>query len=187
MRQSIFDLSGGRAVLSGTSNGRQLLSALIANTPAKDSPEVIYLDFDQIEIATSSFLREGIVGFRNFARSSMQTLYPVLANASLETLEELEFYLKQTNDSMWHCKMDSSGLPKRVILLGELEPSLRETLDLVMASGATTAPLLSARPSERNIGVTAWNNRLSALSTKGILIERREGKTKKYSPVLETL
>jgi hypothetical protein len=35
------------------------------------------------------------------------------------------------------------------------------------------------------VGPTAWNNRLSNLASRGLLIERRGGKTKTFAPVLE--
>jgi hypothetical protein len=51
--------------------------------------------------------------------------------------------------------------------------------------GAVTAPELAARFPEENIGPTAWNNRLSGLAAKGLLVERKLGKTKSFSPLLE--
>ncbi|NJO33858.1 MAG: hypothetical protein HC869_12650 [Rhodospirillales bacterium] len=54
-----------------------------------------------------------------------------------------------------------------------------------MVPGAITAPELAARFSHQGIGPTAWNNRLSALATKGLLVERKQGKSKSFSPLLE--
>lgn len=187
MQISVYELCGKKSILSGTFSGRQLLSALIAAVPSKDSPEVIFLDFTSVDVATSSFLRESIFSFRSFTRRSIPSLYPVISNASNAVLDELDFYLKQTNDSIWYCTLEANGSIGSATILGELEPSLRETFDLVQGLGRTSAPQLAALPSERTIGVTAWNNRLSALSGKGLIVERRDGKTKTFSPVLESV
>jgi hypothetical protein len=48
-----------------------------------------------------------------------------------------------------------------------------------------TAPELALRFSDQSIGPTAWNNRLSGLAAKGVLVERKVGKTKSFSPLLE--
>jgi hypothetical protein len=52
--------------------------------------------------------------------------------------------------------------------------------------GAASAPELANRFTDNNIGPTAWNNRLSGLAAKGLLVERRQGKSKSFSPLLET-
>ena len=42
-----------------------------------------------------------------------------------------------------------------------------------------------AAQSQESLAPTAWNNRLSSLAARGLLIERRSGKTKTFAPVLE--
>jgi len=46
-----------------------------------------------------------------------------------------------------------------------------------------TAPAMTQQ-SGQAVGATAWNNRLSALAAKGLIMEQRRGKTKIFRPVL---
>jgi hypothetical protein len=70
-------------------------------------------------------------------------------------------------------------------LIGELDPAQRATFEAARKSGAITAPELATRFADQQIGPTAWNNRLSVLATKGLLVERKHGKSKSFSPLLE--
>ena len=186
MRLSIFDLAHRQSVLAGSAPGRKLLAALIAATPGVDAPEALFLDFAGVEVVTSSFLRESVIGFRDFARSSLQNIYPVVANAAPAVVEELEFFTKQRNDVLWRCDLDAAGRASGATLIGELDPAQRATFDIVMRLGVATAPQLAAQWDGEKIGPTAWNNRLAALAAKGLLVERRDGKTKSFIPLLET-
>ncbi|MGK9233399.1 STAS-like domain-containing protein [Inquilinus limosus] len=172
-------------MLSGGIPGRKLLAALIAVTPPADEPSPVFLDFAGIEVATSSFLREAVIGFRDYTRQSLSNVYPVAANLTLAVLEELEFFLRARNDVFWVCDLDAADNVTAAHLLGDLEPAQRTTFDAVLELGAVTAPELAARFPDQRIGPTAWNNRLSGLAAKGLLVERRIGKAKSFSPLLE--
>lgn len=184
MKLSIFALAGGQPVLSGVQAGRQLLGKLVAAARPPAEPEPVYLDFDGIVVATASFLREGVIAFRDYARATVPALYPVIANASPAVIEELEFFLRHRKDAFWACRLTRSGEPRNAIILGELDEAHRSTFDLVTRLGMASAPSLAARSQER-LAPTAWNNRLSNLAARGLLIERRSGKTKTFAPVLE--
>jgi hypothetical protein len=186
MRLSIFSLAGDRAVLTGSAPGRKLLSALIEGAGRPAAPEVAFLDLSSVEVATSSFLRESVFGFRDYARAALPNLYPVVANASSGVLEELDFFVRHRSDVLWCCCRDNDGTVTKAHVLGELDPIQRQTFEAVLERGSASAPELAAAASGDSIGPTAWNNRLSALASKGLLIERRHGKTKTFSPVLET-
>jgi hypothetical protein len=185
LRLEIRALVGGQHILSGSADGRRLLARLIDVTPPVDAPERLYLDFTGIEVATVSFLREGVIGYRDFTRASRQNIYPIVANALPAVLEELELFLKARGDALWCCSLDVQGRTSAHRILGELDPVQRKTFDLVSETGTATAPGLATRFSEEKIGPTAWNNRLSGLATKGLLVETREGKTKVFRPLLE--
>ena len=185
MRLSIFDLSERQSILAGSAAGRKLLAALIAATPAVDAPEALFLDFGGVKVATSSFLRESVIGFRDFSRSSLQNIYPIVANATPAVVEELEFFTNQNSDALWRCNLNSAGRASGAALIGELDPPQRTTFDVVMSLGSATARQLAAQLGGEKIGPTAWNNRLSALAAKGLLVERRSGKTKSFSPLSE--
>jgi hypothetical protein len=185
-RLLLKQMSDGRTVLSGAGAGRALLAKLIAQTEPTARSEVVFLDFSGIEIATSSFLRESVIGFRDYARNSLQNVYPVVANASDSVSEELEFFVRNRGDAVWSCTLNDAGEISSPEVLGELDPVQRATFEAVIKCGAATASELAAREPNSGVGLTAWNNRLSWLSTKGLLVEKRSGKTKSFSPTLET-
>ena len=185
MRHYLLDLMDGQTVLSGAIAGRRLLSALIAATPSADSPTALFLDFNDVEVATASFLRESVIAFRDYARQSLPNIYPAAANLNAAVAEELDFFVRSRGDVLWSCELDSQGNVIVARLIGELEPAQRVTFNAVLESGATSAPELATRFADARIGPTAWNNRLSALASKGLVVERRQGKSKSFSSLLE--
>jgi hypothetical protein len=185
LRHSLLDLMRGQTVLSGAIQGRLLLSALIAATPSAGTPTLAYLDFTGIEVATASFLRDSVIAFRDYARQALPNIYPVVANLGAAVAEELDFFVRARGDVLLTCDLDTKGDVVTSRLVGDLDPAQRATFDIVREVGSISAPELAARFADQNIGATAWNNRLSALASKGLLIERRQGKSKSFSPLLE--
>ncbi len=183
LKLSVIDLADGQQVLSGAQAGRQLLGKLVAAARLPADPEPAYLDFQGVSVATASFLREGVIAFRDHARATLPGLYPVIANASLAVVEELEFFLRHRRDALWACQLTPAGEPRDSKILGDLDDAHRSTFDLVVQLGMATAPILAAQ-SRENLSPTAWNNRLSSLAARGLLIERKAGKTKTFVPVL---
>jgi hypothetical protein len=185
LRYQLLKMMDGRNVLSGNVAGRKLLTALIAAAPTADMPTAVFLDFTRVKVATSSFLREAVIGFRDYARLSLANVYPVAANLEAPVLEELEFFLRSRNDVFWVCDLDANEQVSGARLLGDLDPAQRATFDAVRDLGSVTAPELAAHFPNQSIGPTAWNNRLSVLAAKGLLVERKVGKTKSFSSLLE--
>jgi hypothetical protein len=185
VRHQVLKMMDGRSVLSGAMAGRKLLTALISATPPSDAPIAAFLDFKGVAVATTSFLRDAVIGFRDYVRLSLANIYPVAANLEPAVLEELEFFLRARNDVFWICDLDKTERVNHARLLGDLDPTQRATFDAVRELGAVTAPELATRFPNQNIGPTAWNNRLSGLAAKGLLVERKLGKTKSFSPLLE--
>ncbi len=185
MRYRLIDLMGGRTVLSGAIPGRKLLSALITTTPSAEVPTPAFLDFAGVEVATASFLREAVIGFRDYARQSLRNVYPAVANLPPAVAEELEFFVRSSGDVLWRCELGPDDVVFSARLIGELDPAQLATFKATRDLGAVTAPELAARFADQQIGPTAWNNRLSALATKGLLVERKQGKSKSFSPLLE--
>jgi hypothetical protein len=110
----------------------------------------------------------------------------VIANATDAVSEELSFFLRHRTDALWACDL-VDGRPVDARLLGELDEVQRITFERVLELRSASAPALAAeRKGEIGVGATAWNNRLSNLAARGLLIERRGGKTKTFTPVLET-
>ena len=185
MRFPVQALCQDQTILSGAQSGRRLFAALVGQAVEPRLPEVAFLDFAGIEVATASCLRESVVAFRDHARTTLPNLYPVIANPSPSVREELDFFLRQRKDVMWSCTLDAQGRAGTPELLGVLDEAHRAAFDLVQSLGIASAPDLAAR-SDAAVGPTAWNNRLSQLASRGLLIERKAGKTKTFIPVLET-
>lgn len=172
--------------LAGAEVGRKLLGALITQVGSSVEPEPIFLDFDQVAVATSSFIREAVLGFRDYSRSTKPNLYPVVANANPGIVEELEFYLEAQRDAIWICELDANGQWENSRLLGVLDPVARRTFEAVTELGSATVAQVASRypdPAIKKAG-TAWNNRLAALVRQGVLMESRSGVAKIFTPVL---
>jgi hypothetical protein len=183
MRHSVFQLTG-TSVLAGAQPGRLLLAKLVVKTANGGAPYKVFLDFDGIEAATASFLRESVFGFRDFCLKSAPTVYPVLANLSEAVKEEVAFFARERGEAIWCCKLTVAGrvAGKELIGLDELEAGQQQALNLVDSLPEATAPTM-ARKAGDTVGPTAWNNRLAALASKGLIVTSQRGKTKVFHPV----
>lgn len=187
IRYSMLTNTSGNATLAGSAMGRQMLAQLIEKTRPAAEPTIAFLDFSDVDIATGSFLREAVLGFRDFCRNAAGMIYPVVANGNATIEEELATYLRGRNDAIWACSLASEGQAIDPHILGELDAGQISTLQLIGQHHPISAPELAKLRPEDKIGTTAWNNRLAALSAKGMLKEVRHGKTKLFSPVMETI
>ncbi len=186
MRFSVYELCGCQPILSGVRAGRHAFAQMAAKATPPVSEETAYLDFSGIEVATGSFLRESVMAFRDYARSTLPYLYPVVANPSEAVTEELVFLLKHRKDVLWSCRLSADGDVTEGTVLGELDTGHRIAFDLVSRLRTASAPDLAAQ-GDASIGPTAWNNRLAFLASRGLLMERRAGKSKMFTPVLEII
>ncbi|RSY85967.1 hypothetical protein DAH66_09750 [Sphingomonas koreensis] len=167
--------------------GRQMLALLISETKAVSEASVAFLDFDGVDIATGSFLREAVLGFRDFSRNAIGILYPVVANANAAIEEELSDYLADRTDAMWACGLNGAGAISDPHVLGVLDSAHAKTLRFIVERHPISAPELAKLYPDEGIGPTAWNNRLATLSAKGIVMELKSGKTKTFTPVLDAV
>jgi hypothetical protein len=178
---------GGSNVLAQAAGGRAVLRKLLAITDAEpDRPEPVFLDFHDVEVATSSFLRESVLGFRDATRTRRSNFYPVISGANATVKEELLDMLRLRGEAMLSCNLSSTGSPRDVELLGALDPKYRQTFDLVARRGETDAGTLMRESGEDDtVSRTAWNNRLATLAGLGLVVEISQGRAKRYKPVLE--
>lgn len=176
-------------ILAGASLGQHVLGTLIGSAPRPATPTICYLDFDEVHIATASFMRECVVGFRDYARQQNANLYPVVANASAPVIEDLEIVLRAKGDAIAACQLDVRGVATKAIVVGHLEPKQRQTLDGVRLLGEANAGALFKQfgNGKALASPTAWNNRLAGLVSRGLLIEARKGRSKSYRCVLHGL
>jgi len=177
---------GDLHVLAGALTGRKMLAKLVELTGQEpDQPEPVFLDFEGVEVATASFLRESVLSFRDNVRRRRSNFYPVIANASDLIADELKVLLVPNGKVLMLCSLDKSGEPHEPRLAGELDPKQRVTFDLVRQRGETDAAELMREYGKReNTTVqTAWNNRLTSLASLGLLVELSQGRAKRYRPL----
>ena len=175
-------------VLASALTGQKVFAAMVADTAPTSEPEIAFLDFSGVSVATVSFLRECVVGYRNHARSHWNSIYPVVANLAGSIREDLELFLRDRGDAMAICDLDKAGRATNVQLVGRLDGKQDLTLRAVIEQGEIDATTLAERfKGEKAVSPTAWNNRLAALATKGLVIELSSGRSKRYRPVLEKL
>jgi hypothetical protein len=179
---------GNRGVLAGALNGRAALTrllALAANEPAR--PEMVFLDFRDIEVATASYLRECIAGFRDAIRGRDSLYYPVVANPNEAVRDELLEVARARGDVFMTCALATDGTVSQPALVGDLEAKQRLTFTLVQQHGVTDAgELMREHGRHENMRhATTWNNRLASLARLGLIVEMREGRLKRYRPLLE--
>lgn len=188
MRQmiSVLKLASGRTVLAGAVQGKSMLGKLITAVSRPGVPEPVLLSFDGVDAATGSFLRESILGFREYCTKTQPNLYPVVANANEVILDELEFLLNLNGDALLTCEVNKQGKIKSSRVVGQLNDKQQLTFNAVLeAREADAATLESKYRESEQIQTTGWNNRLSSLVAKGVLMEIRKGRGKVYRPVLE--
>jgi hypothetical protein len=179
-------LDGNPEVLAGVINGRNAFTKLIQKTSEEPhAPEALFLDFNGAEVATASFLREAVLAFRDSVRNRRSNFYPVIANANRVIEEELKVLVESKSDVFMLCVLDENGNPHQPRLLGDLDPKQRFTFDLVQQRGVTDARELwhDHRGESKPVRQTAWNNRLAALATLGLVVELSEGRAKRYRPL----
>jgi hypothetical protein len=187
MRASLSELAQSD-ILAGAANGALTLSRLVLQVRRLATPTVVFLDFAGVTVATGSFLRECVLGFRDYCRRSQPNLYPVVANLAEAVLEELRDLLTQRRQAMVCCVLGPGDRPADPRVEGVLEEKQTVTLDAVLEMQEADAGSLAERfASTEKIGVTGWNNRLASLVAEGMLIEARSGRAKKYRPILEGL
>jgi len=146
--------------------------------------EILFLDFNDVQIATASFLRESVINFRDAVRRQHSNFYPVVANANERVFEELKLLIEAKGGAIMTCFLGEVGKPVKSVLLGELDPKQRLTFDLVSKFGQVEASSL-ARQSSEEVKPTAWNNRLTALAGMGLIIEESQGRAKRYKRLFE--
>ena len=187
-RIRMYDFSGRKRTLAGTPLGQEHFLKLVPRLQRWSEPGVLFLDFAKVEVATSSYLRQFFIAVRNHCRAVQNNVYPVLANPSEMTLEELDVVLGSLNDAILTCNLDDTGKVTNVQARGTLDEKQKLTFEAVASfKEADAATLASHFQAEEKIGVTGWNNRLAGLAAKGLLIEKRRGRGKLYRPVVEAV
>ena len=176
----------GTSVLAGSPQGRDAmlrLKVLVERPQAR--PTAWLWDCQGVDACSHSFGRECFVTLQAFLRAQRSTLWPVIANASVDLSDDFRVIWKEAGTGIVTCRCDAAGRTSDVGLLGAVEPHLEATFGLVLARGATDArELKEAHEADMGIGQTAWNNRLAALAAMGALVEEPAGRVKRYRPIV---
>jgi len=175
---------GDGQMLAGALTGRKVYAKLVELTSREpNEPESVFLDFEGVDVATASFLRESVLNFRDAVRRRRSNFYPVIANASDDVAEELNVLLAPRRDVLMLCSF-KNGKAEAPHLLGDLEPKQQVTFELVKKKGETNAAELYEHHNSDKVEQTAWNNRLAALAGLGLIVELSQGRAKRYRPLL---
>lgn len=180
LRIKVATLSSGRSFLSGMV-GRSLYPKLVAMIEKQTPPSPIFIDFEGVMVS-GSFFSQAILPLRKFARR--MDAYLVLCNLDAESKDELTWLLDFTADAVFVCELDAANKIRESHWVGNLEEKQLLTLNAVQEQRVADAASLSEIFTGEDIQMTGWNNRLAALSKKGLLIELRKGRSKSYRPVL---
>lgn len=170
---------------------RRGLDAILEEV-APDEPVLVAIDFGNVRSATASYLK---VMWLSVARAGEQWLrgvsthaddplardvYPVLTGLGAELREELGVLGRAEKA----CPIEAPSLgkrgPSRIVLLGDLEPSVRETVDALGRYGRASATELHVAHGSK-LAATAWNNRLTEVCRLRIATRTKEGRQYVYS------
>jgi hypothetical protein len=154
-----------------------------AALPEPTSPEPIFLDFSNVEVATASYLRESVFAFRGFTRGRRSMLYPVIANANQEVHEELLMLARTRGEAIMSCMLSPDGQVSDATLIGTLDPKQQLAFELVNRRGETDAGELMRDFGEGLKHATGWNNRLASIAALGVVVELSQGRAKRYRPL----
>lgn len=177
---------GNDPVLAGRLDGKRAFARLLETLPAFNESTVVVLDFRSVDLATSSYLSEAVIAFRDHLRLRRVPAYTVVANLKEKVRDEFDELLGRADDALLACDLAIDGHISNPQLIGVLEPKLREIFELAKTKGEVGATDLHAASGDTDrVGPTAWNNRLNALAAKGLLMEFSSGRAKRYRPVLE--
>lgn len=171
-------------VLAGAAAGAAVQAKILAAIAARP-PSICCLDFTNIECATASFVREAVFGTRDAIRRLDLSTQIIVANASSTVIEEIILVARTLNSCVVHAIGSDPDKLSRPSVLGSLDAAQRDTLNLIVELGEATATELTSTDPE--VRPTAWNNRLTSLMGRGILIESRRNRHKVYRPILKGL
>lgn len=177
----VVALAVGRPSLAGIGAGKAALASLLPAVPPGSGP--LYLDFDGVDLITSSAFREAILPVVTLANGAGRPC--ILVNVNTTTKEEACIAAERMEVVLVFGDLTKKKL-QNPIAIGQLEEKQVLTLRIVMELGEADAKDVKERSGESTV-TTVWNNRLVALHKLGLLRERKVGKTKLYSPIVEGL
>lgn len=172
-------------VLAGALNGKIAFSRMIQGVEGNPlSATPLFLDFQDVQVATASFLRESVFALKSYLRAMDSKYYAVAANVNESIYDELLMVAYAKNDAIISCRLDEDDQASDIVLVGQLDQKQQLTFDLVNRLREADANTLKERYGEAE-KTTAWNNRLAGLAARGLIREFSKGRAKYYRPVVE--
>lgn len=180
----IIHLSKFGTRFQGKTAGRRHYARLCGMLTSAQKDEVVFLDFDGIDLANGSWLNMAISPLFRWAAESQNDFFPIISNFPATDLDELEL-VAQINQQCYPVTTGTQQPIKSILIIGPLDDSLRTTLDsLSFLSKATGAELARKNPDQK-IQATAWNNRLKELYDMRLLYRQKKGRQQFYSIIAE--
>lgn len=168
--------------LQGKPSGRKHFAEICGMLTEAVAEEVVILDFNQVESVNASWVNMAIAPFIRWCSESQNDFFPVLARFPTKDFDELELVAEKNQQC--YAISEAVTVPlEKVILVGPLDPSLRNTLSELVTLGEVTGAELARTVTDASILPTAWNNRLKDLHTMRLLFRRKEGRQQIYSPL----
>lgn len=171
----------GRSTLAGAAAGREAAAKLQAGAATLEHPWV--LDFADMELVTASAFREAVLPIVRWAAQDGQPCF--VANLDEVSREEALLAASTSEVVLLFCSLNDGAIAG-ACAQGPLDAKLSLTLELTLRLGEADARAISEVSGENTV-ITAWNNRLVALTRMGLLTERKVGKTKFYSPAVKDM
>lgn len=171
----------GTDVLAGAKAGTTHLAKLVAATRSAKA-EAVVLDFSGVELATVSWLRDAVVGFRKHCVCASARIFPVAVGMSTGVTEEFSITLEACRETHLVGRI-RNGLLVDVGVVGELDHALADTLDVAVGLGTFEAADIQKH--REGLSLSALGNRLTSLEEKGLLVSERQGRSRRYRTILE--
>jgi hypothetical protein len=178
----------GAKTLAGTGAGKAFLPKLIEVSTSVASQGVIAVDLRKTDLVTASFFRASFKAFRDYGRNHEDFLV-IHVCRDKASIEEVTAYANDVADAFLFADLDEGGDVVRPFLVGVLEEKQKRALNALTEIGEADASTLFSRyPEDPPLSTSAaWSNRLAALSQKGLVRERIEGRSKYYWPIFKDI
>ena len=189
----------------GQAHLRSLGEALSSRAILPGIGLTIILDYGGIHTATASYLKSTLLWLHLCGQLTQTApagafplagsaggptaceLFPLAARVSEEVSEELgEVFGGRALPCLVALHWTLADGVRSARLLGRMEPTVRRTLDLLLAAGhATAADLHRLHDASEGINLTAWNNRLTELFRLRLCRRLKQGKHWVYQPLAQ--
>ncbi|MBG9388377.1 hypothetical protein [Caenimonas aquaedulcis] len=178
----------GSKTLAGTGAGKAFLPKLIEQCASVPAQALAAVDLRKTDLVTASFFRSSFKALRDYGRNQAD-FYVVHLCRDKATIEEVAAYAGDVSDAFLFGDIDGHGEIVRPFLVGALDDKQRRALDAITELGEADASTLFSRyPENPPLSTSAaWSNRLAALSQKGLICERVDGRSKFYRPIFKEI